>query len=75
MLKIKLTRTGRKKMPSYRIVVAEKRSKLSGRVVDTLGYYNPSISPSALKINQKLLEKWLKNGAQMTLSVKKLLKL
>ena len=73
--KIKLVRHGRKKRPSYRIVVAEERSKVTGMVIDTLGYYDPQVTPPKISVNRQLLKKWLSNGSQPTESVRKLLKL
>ena len=72
-LKIKLVRVGRKKRPFYRIVVAEERSKVTGKVVDTLGYYDPQINPPKIQINQEQLNKWLNHGSRPTAAVKKLL--
>lgn len=74
-VKIKLSRTGRKKLPSYRIVVAEERSKINGRVIDNLGFYDPVSQPPRIKVNEQSLKKWLKFGVQPTIAVKKLLKI
>ncbi|OGG03352.1 30S ribosomal protein S16 [Candidatus Gottesmanbacteria bacterium RBG_16_37_8] len=72
---IKLVRHGRKKRPSYRIVVAEKRSKVTGAVKGTIGFYDPSVNPPKIEVNQNELKKWLSVGSKPTDSVKKLLKL
>lgn len=74
-VKIKLSRMGRKKLPSYRIVVAQERSKINGRVIDTLGFYDPVSVPPKIKVNDSSLQKWLKFGVQPTNAVKKLLKI
>ena len=71
MLAIKLKRTGKKRQPSFRIVVMEKRSKLQGRFIDDLGWLNPKTKE--IKINQERVNYWLKNGAQPTDSVYNLL--
>ncbi len=73
-VKIRLTRTGKKKAPSYRIVVADARSPRDGRIIDRLGWYNPLVEPSAIHIDEEKALKWLKTGAQPTDSVASLLK-
>ena len=73
-VKIKLTKTGRKKKQSFRIVVMEERSKVTGSVIATLGSYNPTLNPPKLIIEKESLEGWLKNGAQPTVSVRHLFK-
>jgi small subunit ribosomal protein S16 len=74
MLKIKLTRTGKRNQPSYRVIVAEARSKNNGKFVDWLGFYNPLTKPKTLKINRQSYLKWVAKGAQPTLTVKRLFK-
>jgi len=71
MLAIKLRRIGKKHQPSFRIVVAERRSKLGGRYVDDLGWLNPL--SKEFKINKERAEHWLKTGAKATASVHNLL--
>ena len=66
MLKIRLKRTGRKGQPHYRIVVMESSQPRNGKVVDTLGYYNPRTQPTTFDIDKEAAAKWLKNGAQPT---------
>ena len=73
--RIGLQKMGRKSQPFYRIVVAEKRSKRNGKVIASLGYYDPKTNPPTLKVNQEILNKWISVGAQPTLSVRDLLKL
>lgn len=73
MLKIKLSRTGAKNKPSFRIVVTEKRSKRDGRPVEELGYYNARTSPPTLKVDAERVEHWLEHGAQPTPTVQRLL--
>ncbi len=74
MLKIKLTRIGKKGESHYRIVVAERRSKRDGKFIDVLGYYSPQSEPAAIKIDRSKLQIWLNQGAQMTPTLKLLLK-
>lgn len=71
MLAIKLRRIGKKHQPSFRVIVAEKRSKLQGRFVEDIGWFNPQTKES--KINQERVNYWLKNGAQPTDSIHNLL--
>ncbi|OGG16757.1 30S ribosomal protein S16 [Candidatus Gottesmanbacteria bacterium RIFCSPHIGHO2_02_FULL_39_14] len=73
-LAIKLVKHGRKKRVSYRIVVAEKRSKITGSVVARLGFYDPNGKPNIV-VNKEELNKWLSRGVHPTNSVKKLLNL
>ena len=74
MVKIRLARTGAKNRISYRIVACEARSKRNGKTLSILGSYNPKTKPATIKINQELLNAWLKKGAQLTPAVKKLMK-
>lgn len=73
-VKIRLKRTGKKKAPSYRVVVADARSPRDGRIIENLGWYNPLVEPSIIKIDEDKTLNWLKNGAQPTESVTLLLK-
>jgi small subunit ribosomal protein S16 len=70
MLKIKLSPVGRKNQPAYRIVVAQDRSKITGRYLANLGYYNPV--SKQLSIDKKLVDFWVAKGAQTTPRIKKL---
>ena len=71
MLKIKLAPRGKTHQITYRIVVAEDRSKLDGAVIADLGFYTPQTK--TLEINKEKLASWQKNGAQLTTGVDKLL--
>ena len=73
-VKIRLTRLGSKKSPFYRVVVADSRFPRDGRFVEEIGYYNPLTEPAEIKIDTDKAQKWLKNGAQPTDTVKSLLK-
>ena len=67
-------RTGAKKRPSYRIVVKEKRSKRDGAYLENLGTYNPTREPAEINLNMERLQYWIKNGAQPTETVDRLIK-
>ena len=73
-VKIRLRRMGAKKQPFYRIVVADSRYPRDGRFIEEIGYYNPLTEPADVKVDAEKVEKWLKNGAQPTDTVKTLLK-
>ncbi|OGG43742.1 30S ribosomal protein S16 [Candidatus Jorgensenbacteria bacterium RIFCSPLOWO2_12_FULL_42_11] len=72
MLAIKFKRIGKKKQASFRVIVAEKRSKINGRFIEDLGWFNPHTDKSRLDIER--VNYWVKNGAQPTSSIKNLLK-
>lgn len=65
-VKIRLARFGAKKQPSYRIVVAEARTKRDGRTVETLGHYDPRTEPPTVVLNEERTKHWLGVGAQPT---------
>ena len=73
MVKIRLRRMGAKKAPFYRIVVADSRSPRDGRFIEEVGYYDPMKEPADVKLDNEKIEKWLKNGAQPTETVKAIL--
>jgi len=73
MLKIRLRRTGAKKIPSYRLVVADIRAPRDGAFIETIGHYNPLTSPETVVINEEQALSWLKKGAQPSETVAKLL--
>lgn len=73
-VKIRLRRTGAKKAPSYRVVVADSRYPRDGRFIEELGYYNPLTEPATIKIDLEKAQNWIANGAQPTDTVKVLLK-
>ena len=74
-VKIRLRRMGQKKSPFYRVIVADARSPRDGRFIEEIGTYDPRTEPSTIKIDEELAKKWLKNGAQHTETVSKLLKI
>ncbi len=55
---------GAKKAPRYRIVAADSRTARDGRVIETLGYFDPTSQPETIHVDEELAMKWLKNGAQ-----------
>ena len=74
MLRMRLTRTGAKKRPSYRVVVADSRAPRDGRHVDILGFYDPMTKPSTVRIDTERAVRWLRHGAQPTERVRILLR-
>jgi small subunit ribosomal protein S16 len=73
MVKIRLRRVGAKKKPSYRIVVADARAPRDGALIETIGHYNPLTDPPSVEINEEKALKWLRQGAQPTDAVARLL--
>jgi small subunit ribosomal protein S16 len=72
MLKLRLTRIGRKKYPVYRLVVIEHSTRRDGRPVDSVGYYNPQTKESNFKVEK--IQKWLSYGVQPSETVSALLR-
>ena len=73
-VKIRLARGGAKKKPVYRIVVADERSPRDGRFIETLGQYNPRQEDYLLDFKEERALEWLKQGAQPTDTVRRLLR-
>ena len=74
MLKIRLQRIGRKKRPSYSIVVAEHSQAVQGRSIERIGFYDPIVKPKVFEIDQDKLMEWIGKGAQPSSTVARLLK-
>jgi len=74
MLAIRLARFGSKKAPTYRVVVIEKDRARDSRAVEVVGHYNPCSDPATIVLDHERLNYWLKNGAQPTDVVKRLVK-
>ena len=74
MVKIRLTRLGKKKQPFYRVVVVDSRDRRDGAPIEEIGYYNPMTNPADIKIDAEKAQKWLATGAQPTDTVRALLK-
>ena len=73
MLRIRLRRMGKKKQPSYRVVVADSRAPRDGRFVETIGFYNPRTDPPTFRIEEERALYWLSQGAKPSEPVARLL--
>ena len=73
-VKIRLARHGAKKRPYYRIVVAYARCPRDGKFIEEVGRYNPCANPAMVKFDLEKVDQWIKNGAQPTDTVARLLK-
>jgi small subunit ribosomal protein S16 len=71
-VRIRLTRVGATKQPTYRFVVMDSRSARDGRSLDTLGHYNPRTEPVEVHIDAEKAAKWLAQGAQPSDTVERL---
>ena len=67
-------RQGKKKAPFYHIVVADSRSPRDGKIIEQLGTYDPMTEPATIRLDKEKVEKWIKNGAKPTDTVKALIK-
>lgn len=74
MVRIRLRRTGKKKQPSYRVVVADSRAPRDGKFIEIIGHYHPVLQPKELVIKQDRARYWLGVGAQPSDTVVYLLK-
>lgn len=72
-VKIRLARHGAKKRPYYRIVVANSRAPRDGKFIEEVGRYNPLTDPATVKFDMEKVDAWIKNGAQPTDTVARLL--
>ena len=72
-VKMRLKRMGAKKAPFYRVVVADSRSPRDGKIIESIGTYNPLVTPAEVKIDEESALNWLINGAIPTDTVKNLL--
>ena len=73
MVKIRLQRFGKKKAPFYHIVVADSKSPRDGKIIEQLGTYDPMTNPETIVLDKEKVEKWIKNGAKPTDTVKNLI--
>jgi small subunit ribosomal protein S16 len=71
-VRIRLTRVGATKQPTYRVVVADARSARDSRAIETIGHYNPRTDPIELNIDAEKASKWLAQGAQPSDTVARL---
>jgi small subunit ribosomal protein S16 len=74
LLKIRLRRTGAKKQPAYRVVVAESTAPRDGTFLEILGHYNPLTNPTTFEVKDERVRDWLQRGAQPTDRVARLLR-
>ena len=73
MVKLRLKRIGRKKLPIYKIVAADSRSPRDGRFIESIGEYNPNSNPAKVEFKESRVFHWLSNGASPTDTVRSLL--
>ncbi len=73
-VKMRLRRMGKKKAPTYRVVIADSRSPRDGRFIEEIGSYNPGTDPATVAIDAEKAKKWISNGAVPTDTVRALLK-
>lgn len=72
-VKMRLTRLGDKKYPTYRIVVVDSRKARDGEYIDKIGHYNPTTNPAEIVIDNDKAKDWLAKGVQPTETVRALL--
>lgn len=71
-VRIRLSRVGATKQPTYRFVVTDSRNARDGRAIDTLGHYNPRTDPITLQVDAEKAQKWLSQGASPSDTVARL---
>jgi small subunit ribosomal protein S16 len=71
-VRIRLTRVGATKQPTYRVVVADSRSARDSRSIETIGHYNPRTEPVEVNIDEDRARQWLSKGAQPSDTVARL---
>ena len=74
MLVVRLQRTGRKNVPTYRLIVAEKRSAAKGKAMEFVGHYLPAQNPPVFQFDKERISHWLKMGAIPSDTLARLLK-
>lgn len=74
-VKLRLMRMGKTKQPTYRLVAADQRSPRDGRFIEILGTYNPRSEPSEINVDNEKAIAWLRQGAQPTETVRKILEI
>ncbi len=72
-VKIRLARHGAKKRPYYRVIVADSRTPRDGKFIEEVGRYNPMTEPATIKLDMEKIDAWIKNGAQPTDTVTRLI--
>jgi small subunit ribosomal protein S16 len=73
-VRIRLTRVGATKQPTYRVVVADSRSARDGRAIEILGHYNPRTEPVEFAVDVEKTKDWIAKGAQPSATVERLLR-
>ncbi len=73
MVRIRLRRVGRKKQPSYRVVVTDSRSPRDGRYIEIIGFYNPRTEPATMTLKEERALHWLSVGAQPSDAVRRIM--
>jgi len=73
-VKIRLTRSGAKKHPFYRVVAINSDTRRDGRPLEYLGYYNPNTQPAEVRLEHEKIQKWLGIGAEMSETVRSLVR-
>lgn len=66
MLMIRLSRTGARKQPQYRVVVIEKERARNGRPVEVVGTYNPRTNPASIELKRERIDYWVSKGAKLS---------
>jgi small subunit ribosomal protein S16 len=73
-VKLRLARMGAKKRPFYRVVAADERACRDGKFLETLGHYDPTARPKVISIDRQRLDYWVGVGAQLSDTVRRLLR-
>lgn len=73
MLTIRLSRVGKTKQPSYRLIVSEKTKDPWGRYLENLGFYNPRANPPIVQFKTERIKHWIEKGAQLSDTINNLL--
>lgn len=73
MVKIRLQRQGKKRAPFYHIVVADSKCPRDGKIIEQIGTYDPMTDPGTIVLDNEKVQKWIKNGAKPTDTVKDLI--
>jgi small subunit ribosomal protein S16 len=74
MLMIRLARFGARKKPIYRVVIIEKERARNGLAIEVVGHYNPTVNPAKVELKHDRIQHWMKNGAQPSDTVARLIK-
>lgn len=74
MVRIRLSRHGAKRQPTYRVVVADQHAPRDGRIVENIGFFNPRTEPETVNIDVERARYWIGVGAQPSQAVARLLK-